>query len=188
MLEEQNGAPEGDNVASPATTEDQSDENQSDTQSSETSKTVPYNRFKQVNDQRKRYEEKYGPLDDDGNPLKDPQKQDSDLTKDIASLKESQAKIDFREEHNLSKDQVNWLWQHTGGSPTEAHLNDPGIKAALKEINRQADVEDNTPSSKRGAPTYNGKTWNEIANDPSISDKDKQKAYDALTNSNAGRR
>lgn len=188
MLEENNGAPIGEHVDSPSTTEEQGGDTQPSPQPPEDGKTVPYDRFKQVNDQRKRYEEKFGPLDDDGNPLKEPQKQDGDLTKDIANLKESQAKIDFREEHNLSKDQVNWLWQHTGGSPTEDHLNDPGIKAALKEINRQADVEDNTPSSKRGAPTYNGKTWSEIANDPKISDQDKQKAYDALTNSKAGRR
>lgn len=189
MSEEHKGAPEGEHVDSPSTPEDQTGNAPTDSQpSKENGKSVPYDRFKEVNDTKKRYEEKYGPLDDNGDPVTKPQPKDDDLSKDVASLKEKNAKADFRDEHSLSREQVEWLWSRTGGNPTEDDLNDPGIKAALSALDRKASVDDNTPSSGRGAPTYNGKTWAEIAKDPNVSDAEKQKAYDSLTNSKAGRR
>ncbi len=159
-------------------TETQSDEaSQSEDQSS---KTVPYSRFKAVNDRLKELE---------GNKdLTKPTDEKPDIEATVKTLSESQAKADFREDNELSKAQVDWLWQVSGGKPNAEMLKDTAIKAGLKAIQAENNVEANTPASKGGTPTYNGKTWNEIANDPKVSDADKQKAYENLTNSKAGKR
>lgn len=136
-------------------------------------KTVPYDRFKQVNDELKKLKGgKDEILQDDG---------DTDVSKTVAELKSAEDRREFQDEHNLTKDQALWLWKYSNGKPTAEMLEDDGVKAALKAVQTKQSVDDNTPSGTKGVATFKGKTWNEIATDPDISDDEKNKAYRNLS-------
>lgn len=93
----------------------------------------------------------------------------SDLEKTVAELKDSdlkrqiaEKKLDFADEHGLSRKQVNYVFKQTK-RPTAKFLNKPHVKAALDAIKSHEGVSRNTPSGSGKRPKASGgKKWTEL--------------------------
>lgn len=89
----------------------------------------------------------------------------AELQKESAERKIAEKKLDFADEHRLSRKQVNYVFKQTK-RPTAKFLNKPHVKAALDAIKSQEGVSKNTPSgSGKRFSAPGGKKWTELPAD-----------------------
>lgn len=90
------------------------------------------------------------------------------------------AKRDFGYQKQLSPEAVDALFKYNGGQvPSDDMLeSDEAAKAIVQRFRSKERVANNTPRGG-SVPTYKGKTYAEVAADPSATPADKQAAFEA---------
>lgn len=158
-------------------------EEQEKSDEEELSKEEMEQKLKELEAQKKHWREKAQDSEsdeDDSDSSQDSSTQEvnpeklNQLEEEVQQVKRSEKKRNFQHKHNLSPEQVDFLFNRADGDPEE-ELDNPAMQAALNEIESQQKVEDNTPSSKsKGFTSITGE--DESLED--LSEEEKQKRYE----------
>jgi len=95
------------------------------------------------------------------------------LEEKVTKVERSNQKRNFQYRHNLSPEQVDYLFDKIDGDPKE-ELENPATQAALNSIASQKKVEDNTPSSSSNKFSTAQKKDDKNRGDKSKTEKQKE--------------
>lgn len=99
-------------------------------------------------------------------------KVDEEITKDVAALKQAEAKRQFGFEHGLSPQETDHAFRFANGKPTKETLEDPFFKSGLEGLRTKERLEKNLPGSNSRSSVFKDKSFAES------SEEDRKKSFE----------
>jgi len=94
-----------------------------------------------------------------------PEKADDSLKETVAQLALSEKKRQFGFQNNLSPEEVDFVFQMSGGNPSKETLDNPFVKAGIESYRSEKRASNNIPSPSRGGLTFQGKEFKDLTDD-----------------------
>lgn len=122
---------------------------------------------------KKKVVEKPEPVAEPKKQLKETKEKDPDVADRISRLEQSEKKREFGYMNGLSPEETDLVFRFNP-NPTKEDLDNPFVKGGLGAIRASQKQKSNTPSSGSSAPTFKGKSFNEL------SEEEKEKNFEAF--------